>query len=97
MVFPTEQGQSYPLANGINEEEKRSHIVSPGSGVGQLASSGRFAVPCNSSDRLNMGLHTQLLRLDTSDPTYKARDLLRLIGLSKAMKQCTKGHGRYRH
>jgi hypothetical protein len=50
VVFPTEEGQSYLPANGINREEETSHIMIAKLGVSKLASSGRFGVLCTSNN-----------------------------------------------
>lgn len=48
MVFPTEQGQFYPLANGTDAEEETSHVMSAEPGVTKLGSSCESGVLCHS-------------------------------------------------
>lgn len=48
MVFPTEQGEFYPLANGTDAEEETSLVMSAEPGVTELGSSCESVVLCHS-------------------------------------------------
>lgn len=72
VVFPTEQGQLSPLANGIDSEEETSRIMSAELGVTKFVSRRWSAILCHSRNDLTLGLcsftWTLLILLIKQDP-----------------------------